>query len=86
MNNMIDIFQSIYGHSIRKNKGNTEAMATAVKASLLHYCSTEEKPHDGCPKGPQSWCTCQRDVATGGTQNNKIPNSSSHTKNNYSHF
>ena len=41
-------------------------MAKAVKASLKHYCSTLGRPqHEDCPKGPQSWCSFQRDQCTG---------------------
>ena len=64
-NNRIDVFQNIYGHVIRSNKGNPEAMSKGVLASLKHYCSTIEKPqHEDCPIGTNSWCSYQRDKAT----------------------
>ena len=62
----IGIFQNIYGHVIRNNKGNSTAMEKGVRASLKHYCSTVEKPqHEDCPEGYTSWCSYQRDKATG---------------------
>ena len=65
-NSRIDVFQSIYGSVLRKNKGNPKAMSQGVIASLKHYCSTDNKPqHDDCPKGADSWCKYQSDLATG---------------------
>ena len=39
------------------------------------HCSTVEKPqHDYCPSGPQSWCSFQRDKATGTNLHKPIKN------------
>ena len=74
-NNRIDIFQNIYGHAIRKNKGDPQAMSKAVSASLKHYCSTIDIPqHDDCPPGGDSWCSFQRDKATESTSHQPIQN------------
>lgn len=65
-NTRIDAFQSLYGHVLRKNKGDAAAMSTGVSAILKHYSSTEEKPqHDDCPVGKESWCRYQSDIVTG---------------------
>lgn len=54
----------MYGHTIRKNKGNVAAMAKGVHAILKHYSSTIEVPqHDDCPTGKDSWCSYQKDLA-----------------------
>ena len=56
----------MYGHAIRINKGDVKAMSKAVLASLKHYCSTVENPqHEDCPPGQTSWCSYQRNLATG---------------------
>ena len=50
-------------------------MSNATKAILKHYCSAVEKPqHDYCPPGPQSWCSFQRDKATGTNLHKPIKN------------
>lgn len=62
----IDAIQNFYGRSIRDNKGNTEKMSKEIWAILGHYSSTENVPkHDKCPIGKSSWCSFQRDKATG---------------------
>ena len=62
----IDAMQSFYGLAIRENKGDSKAMSQATKAILHHYASTGEKPqHQFCPVGDKSWCSYQRDAATG---------------------
>ena len=41
-------------------------MANGVSAILKHYSSTRKKPqHDQCPKGKDSWCKYQADIANG---------------------
>ena len=56
----------MYGHAIRKNKGDVVAMAKGVRAMLKHYCSTLINPqHEDCLTGKDSWCSYQRDEATG---------------------
>ena len=50
-------------------------MSNTTKAILKHYCSTVKKPqHDYCPSGPQSWCSFQRDKATGTNLHKPIKN------------
>ena len=72
-NKRINVFQNLYGHNIRANKGDPKAMSKAVKAPLKHYSSTKENPqHDDCPSGPKSWCSYQRDLANGTTEHRAI--------------
>ena len=41
-------------------------MSRATHAILKHYSSTPEKPrHENCPSRRNSWCSYNRDVATG---------------------
>ena len=48
----IDAIQNFYGHVIRKNKGNTDAMARGTRAILKHYSAgSEEDCHEDCPEG-----------------------------------
>ena len=62
----IDAIQNFYGRTIRNNKNNPVAMSKETWAILDHYSSTHEQPkHDNCPPGISSWCSFQRDVATG---------------------
>lgn len=62
----IDTIQSFYGQAIRENKGNSKAMSRATHAILKHYSSTPEKPrHEDWPMGKDSWCSYNRDAATG---------------------
>ena len=43
-------------------------MSKAVHAILKHYASTPETPqHEDCPMGKDSWCSYNRDQATGQT-------------------
>ena len=64
----IDTIQNFYGKAIRDNKGSAKAMSKAVHAILKHYASTPEKPqHEDCPMGKDSWCSYNRDQATGQT-------------------
>ena len=54
--------QSFYGLALSKNKGNVRKMADAVSAILQHY---SQNPNlNKCPKGPNSWCSYNRDIAT----------------------
>lgn len=71
----IDSIQNFYGKAIRNNTGDVEAMSEATMAILYHYSSTSEDPqHDHCPEGVTSWCSWQRDQATGGTDHRPIQN------------
>ena len=63
---LVDTLQVFYGLAIRNNKGDVDAMQREVQASVHHYASTLETPqHDFCPKGQESWCKYQSDLATG---------------------
>ena len=59
----IDTFQSFYGLAIKSNKGNSEAMSKATLVILYHYM--KQANHEYCPKGVNSWCSFNRDKATG---------------------
>ena len=64
----IDALQNFYGIAIRDNEGNATAMSKATHAILKHYSSTHENPrHEDCPSGNESWCSYNRDLATGQT-------------------
>ncbi|GFW98259.1 uncharacterized protein TNCV_332111 [Trichonephila clavipes] len=49
-----------YQKAILRNKGDVNAMKTAIYATLLHSISTDAKPqHSKCPAGENSWCFYQ---------------------------
>ncbi|GFU12572.1 uncharacterized protein TNCV_4244821 [Trichonephila clavipes] len=55
-----------YQNVIRLNKGDVEAMKTAIYATLFHSISTDQKPqHFKCPTGKDSWCFFQAALARG---------------------
>ncbi|KAJ4440566.1 hypothetical protein ANN_08711 [Periplaneta americana] len=55
-----------YQNAIIKNKGDTNAMKSAIYATLLHSISTDSKPqHNKCPPGKSSWCFYQQAMAKG---------------------
>ena len=63
---VIDDIQVYYGKAIRQNTSSCEAMKTAIMAIWNHMRSTDESPHHHlCPKGKDSWCKYQQDVANG---------------------
>ncbi|XP_070579536.1 uncharacterized protein [Ptychodera flava] len=63
---LINSIQIFYGMALRNNKGNAKAMSESTKAIVAHYSSTYDNPkHDFCPKGGDSWCKYQSDLATG---------------------
>ncbi|GFY04406.1 uncharacterized protein TNCV_4414941 [Trichonephila clavipes] len=50
--------------AILRNKGDVNAMKTAIYATLLHSISTDAKPqHSKCPAGENSWCFYQSAIA-----------------------
>ena len=58
--------QGWYGQAIRNNKGDAKAMSKATHAILKHCSSTLENPNHGdCPTEKSSWCSFQRDIASG---------------------
>ena len=59
----VDAIQNFYGRAIWDNKGDPENMAKSIKAILKHY--SDKNDDSECPKGELSWCSYQRDVATG---------------------
>ena len=62
----IDTLQNFYGKAIRDNRGDAKAMSRATHAILKHYSSTPDQPrHEDCPVGKNSWCSFNRDKATG---------------------
>ncbi len=63
---IIDNLQNYYGLAIRQNKNNLEGMINDVMAGLYHIASSQENPqHQFCPKGKDSWCGWQREIANG---------------------
>ncbi|GFT17863.1 uncharacterized protein TNCV_4910431 [Trichonephila clavipes] len=55
-----------YQNAIHWNKGDVEAMKTAIYATLFHSISTDQKPqHFKCPTGKDSWCFFQAALARG---------------------
>ena len=59
----INTFQNCYGLAIKRNKGNPQAMSVATMVILSHY--KESPSHEDCPQGKDSWCSFNRDKATG---------------------
>ncbi|GFX00940.1 uncharacterized protein TNCV_4579061 [Trichonephila clavipes] len=60
-----------YQKAILRNKGDVNAMKTAIYATLLHSISTDAKPqHSKCPAGENSWCFYQSAIANGEKPNN----------------
>ena len=58
---MIDRLQFYFGHAIRNNSNDLQAMAKAIYAGLCHRYSTDTGPrHEYCPPGPDSWCGWQK--------------------------
>ena len=61
---MIDKLQNYYGIAVRSNPGDLEAMKKAIHASLFHVASSKDnKWHQHCPDGKQSWCAFKADIA-----------------------
>ena len=59
----IDTFQNFYGLAIKRNKGNPQAISAATMAILSHY--KENPSHEDYPQGKDSWCSFNKDKATG---------------------
>ncbi|GFS87743.1 uncharacterized protein TNCV_4213711 [Trichonephila clavipes] len=60
-----------YQKAILRNKGDVNAMKTAIYATLLHSISTDAKPqHSKCPAGENSLCFYQSAIANGEKPNN----------------
>lgn len=61
----IDQQSKYYGKAIRDNVGNTyEEMKKTVWVSYWCLCSSDKNPgHQMCPKGTDSWCIFNRDLA-----------------------
>ena len=58
--------QVYYGNAIRANFGQLERMTDACWAVMYHSPSTDENPrHYCCPRGEDSWCKYQRELARG---------------------
>ena len=57
----IDVLQNYYGLAVRENLDDVAKMAKAIKATLYHVASFDEKPqHHLCPDGEDSWCGYKR--------------------------
>ena len=73
----MDIIQNFYGKTICDYKGDSSGMSRATHAILKHYSSTLENPnHEDCPPGKNSWCSYNRDVASGTNYHQPIKNPS----------
>ena len=71
----IDTIQSFYGKTIPDFKGDSEGMSKATHAIIKHYSSIPEKPnHEDCPQDRNSWCSYNRDIATGTNYHRPIKN------------
>ena len=71
----IDTIQSFYGKTIRDCKGDSSGVSRATHAILKHCSSTLENPnHEDCPPGKNSWCSCNRDVASGTNYHQPLKN------------
>ena len=58
----------IFMKVMHDNKGDAKAMSKATHAILKHFASVPEQPHHkDCPMGKDSWCSHNRDKATGHT-------------------
>ena len=64
----IKVLQQYYGKSIRENTGHLGRMTDACWAVFYHSLSTDSNPrHYCCPKGKDSWCKFQCELALGET-------------------
>lgn len=71
----IDAMGAFFGKALRDNKGDPVTMRRDILGILDHYSSTPEKPrHENCPTGPNSRCSYNRDVATGGSEHRPVKN------------
>lgn len=62
----IDPLQDFNGKTVRDHVGDAAAMLKAMHAILKHYSCTHENPrHVDCPQEVGSWCSYNRDFATG---------------------
>lgn len=70
----ITAFTNFYGKALKDNKGYSKAMGHATMAILKHYSSTPQKPmHEDCPKGKNSWCSFQVDLAQPEKKRTHVP-------------
>ena len=64
---VIDSLQYYYGHAIRGNTNNLKSMQDAIWAIYFHTISGKNEAltvqHTYCPKGTESWCKYQKDIA-----------------------
>ncbi|GFX48275.1 uncharacterized protein TNCV_2920921 [Trichonephila clavipes] len=55
-----------FQNAIRSNKGDVEAMKTAIYATLFHSISTDQNPQRfKCPTGKDYWCFFEATLARG---------------------
>ena len=67
----INSLQNYYGDTIRRNRGDFQAMMKAVQATLLHSNSSNKQTrHHLCP---ESWCKWQVAKATGKEYDHRDP-------------
>ena len=73
----MDALGVYYVCAIRDNIGDVDAMEKAIWAVFHHFASTDEdRQHQFCPVGEESWCKCQSAIAPPQDippANNRIP-------------
>ncbi|GFR85167.1 hypothetical protein ElyMa_006020700 [Elysia marginata] len=62
----IGTLQTYYTKAVRTYNTSVEEMANAVWAAYYHSISSDDTPqHNSCPKGVDSWCWFQKQLAEG---------------------
>ena len=64
----INKLQNYYGIAVRQFKGTAVYELKKCIGAVLYHCSeadSDEMQHDMCPRGPESWCKYQVDIANG---------------------
>lgn len=63
---LIKELTNYYSFAMKNNSSSIEEMQRAVMATFHHVSSTDDnRHHDLCPQGPDSWCKQQRAKARG---------------------
>jgi hypothetical protein len=62
----INKLQNYYGIAVRQYKGDSVYEMKKCIGAVLYHCSeadSDEQQHEMCPRGPDSWCKYQLDIA-----------------------
>ena len=62
---MINKLQKYYGLAILRRQDSVEEMYKEIWVTYFHMGSTDNKPHQNCPAGADSWCKYRRAEAEG---------------------